>query len=43
MAKYSFEFKKEMVLEYLAGKEGYKSLAHKYGIAAASNIRKWVS
>ena len=43
MAKYSFEFKKEVVLEYLAGKEGYKNLAHKYGIASASNIRKWVS
>ncbi len=43
MAKYSFEFKKKIVLEYLAGKGGYKYLAHKYGIAAESSIQKWVS
>ena len=43
MAKYSFEFKKKVVLEYLAGKEGYKNLANKYRIPAKNNIEKWVS
>ena len=43
MAKYSFEFKKKVVLEYLTGKEGYKNLANKYRIPAKNNIEKWVS
>ncbi|MFU2360295.1 MAG: transposase, partial [Phascolarctobacterium sp.] len=31
MAKYSFELKKKIVLEYLNEKVGYKTLAKKYG------------
>ena len=43
MAKYSFEFKKKIVLEYLAGKGGYKYLADKYGVPAESDVRKWIN
>ena len=32
MAKYSFEFKKEIVVAYLSGKGGFGSLAKDYGI-----------
>lgn len=31
MAKYSFEFKKKVVLEYLDGKVGTEYLSKKYG------------
>ena len=41
MAKYSFEYKKKIVLEYLQGKGGYKELASKYSIDF-TNIRHWV-
>lgn len=41
MAKYSFEFKKKLVLEYLQGKGSYKELASKYSIDF-TNIRHWV-
>ena len=43
MAKYTFEFKKKVVLEYLQGKGGSKHLAQKYGIASPWNIIKWVN
>jgi transposase len=43
MAKYSFEFKKKIVMEYINGKGGTPFLAKKYGIPSESNIRKWVS
>ena len=36
MAKYSFEFKKKIVDEYLAGKGGSRYLAHKYNLATMS-------
>ena len=42
MAKYSYEFKKKVVMEYLNGEGGKKFLAKKYGIPAESNIKKWV-
>lgn len=44
MAKYSFEFKKKIVQEYLAGKEGYKYLAKKYNIGnrGSEQIHRWV-
>lgn len=32
MSKYSYEFKKKIVLEYLAGEGGPVTLARKYGI-----------
>ncbi|MEG1867505.1 MAG: transposase [Clostridiales bacterium] len=31
MAKYSYEFKKEVIKAYLRGEGGYKYLANKYG------------
>jgi transposase-like protein len=42
MAKYSYEFKKKVVDAYFNGEGGYKFLAETYGIAASSNIKKWV-
>ena len=42
MAKYSFEFKKKVVEEYLNGKGGYRDLAKKYNVASRSNVTKWV-
>ena len=42
MAKYSYEFKKKVVDAYLNGEGGYSHLAETYGIAAWSNIKKWV-
>ena len=42
MAKYSYEFKKKVVSAYLNGEGGYKYLANCYGIAAWTNIKKWV-
>ena len=41
MAKYSFEYKKKVVLEYLQGKGSYNELASKYSIDF-TNIRHWV-
>ena len=42
MAKYSYEFKKQVVEAYLSGEGGYKYLAKRYGVPAWSNIKKWV-
>ena len=42
MEKYSYEFKKRVVDAYLNGEGGYIYLAETYGIAAWSNIKKWV-
>ena len=42
MSKYSFEFKKKVVLAYLNGEGGYVFLSKKYGIPSQSNIEKWV-
>lgn len=42
MAKYSFEFKKKIVDDYLAGKGGYMYLADKYNVPAKSNVEKWI-
>lgn len=43
MAKHSFEFKKEVVLEYLSGKGGYHYLSQKYGLGSTTQLRKWIS
>ena len=40
MAKYSFEFKMQVVNDYLNGNGGYRYLAQKYGISQDSTIRK---
>ena len=42
MAKYSFKFKKKVVLSYLNGEGGYKYLSKTYGVPAKSNIKQWV-
>ena len=42
MAKYSYEFKKQVVDAYLSGEGGYKYLAKRYGVPSWSNIKKWV-
>ena len=42
MAKYSFEFKKKIVMEYLAGKGGYVYLANKYDVPADTNVKQWI-
>ena len=43
MAKYSFEFKKKVVLEYLDGKGGTPYLSRKYGLGSNSQLRKWIN
>ena len=42
MAKYSFEFKKKIVQEYLNGEGGYMYLAKKYQIGGHYQLEKWV-
>ena len=42
MAKYSFEFKKKVVLSYLNGEGGYKYLSKTYGVPAKKSIKQWV-
>ena len=43
MAKYSYEFKKKVVQEYLDGKGGYGSLAKKHNIPDESQLRIWIN
>lgn len=43
MAKYSFEFKKKVVLAYLNGEGGYSSLAKKYKMPDDSQVLRWVN
>ena len=43
MAKYNFEFKKKVVMEYLEGKVGWDFLTVKYGLGTNSQLRRWVS
>lgn len=43
MAKYSLEFKLQVVTDYQAGKGSYKILAEKYNIPDIKSIREWVS
>ena len=42
MAKYIYEFKMNVVQEYLNGNGGFTYLSQKYSIPAKSNIKKWV-
>ncbi len=42
MAKYSFEFKRMIVMEYLSGQGGWEYLEKKHGVPQSS-IRKWVA
>ena len=43
MSKYSFEFKKKVVLEYLAGEGGYTYLTQKYKIGCHAQLQRWVA
>ena len=43
MSKYSFEFKKKVVLEYLAGEGGYSYLTQKYKIGCRAQLQRWVA
>lgn len=43
MAKYSYEFKKQIVDEYLAGNGGYRFLTKKYGLKSKGQIEGWVA
>lgn len=43
MAKYSYQFKKEVVNAYLNGEGGHKYLAEKYSITGKSMVRKWIN
>ncbi|MDO4518245.1 MAG: transposase, partial [Bacillota bacterium] len=43
MSKYSYEFKKKVVEEYLQGKGGYKYLAKKHHVSSYSCIKRWVN
>ncbi|MCH4828168.1 helix-turn-helix domain-containing protein, partial [Planococcus halocryophilus] len=42
MAKYSEEFKLQLVKEYVDGTLGYKLLARKYGLPSTTPIKRWV-
>ena len=42
MAKYSYEFKKQVVNDYLSGKGGHKYLASEYGVKSTRDIAKWI-
>ncbi len=43
MAKYSFEFKKKIVKEYLEGNTGTPHLSKKYGLGSKTQLRQWVN
>lgn len=43
MAKYSFEFKKQVVIEYLEGCGGYDYLSAKYELGSSTQLRTWIS
>ena len=43
MAKYSFEFKKKVVLEYLDGKGGVLYFSKIYGLASDLKLCKWTN
>ena len=43
MAKYSYEFKKKAVIEYLEGCGGYDFLSAKYGLGSKTQLQIWVS
>lgn len=43
MAKYSYEFKKKIVLEYLNTPEGYDSISCKYRLSSSYQLSNWVA
>lgn len=42
MAKYSFQFKKQVIDAYLRGEGGYTYLAEKYGVTNRRQVLNWV-
>ena len=42
MAKYSYEFKKQVINEYLSGKGSYSYLAKIHGMPDKTPIQNWV-
>ena len=42
MSKYSFDFKKKVVMEYLNGEGGWNYLTKKYSLGTNSQLRRWV-
>lgn len=42
MAKYSFQFKKQVIDAYLQGEGGYTYLAGKYGVTNRRQVLNWV-
>jgi len=43
MAKYSYEFKKQLVSEYLDNQGSYASISQKYGMSSSSQLKTWVA
>ncbi|MGN1051092.1 MAG: transposase, partial [Acutalibacteraceae bacterium] len=43
MAKYSYEFKQNVVQAYLNGEGSYDYLAKKYNIPSCNPIKEWVA
>lgn len=42
IAKYSYEFKKKIIPEYINGNGGYNYLANKHGVPSDTTVKKWV-
>lgn len=42
MPKYTFEFKKKIVFEYLYGKIASTTLEKKYNIKSQNQVRQWI-
>lgn len=43
MAKHSYEFKKQLVSEYLDNQGSYASISQKHGMSDSCQLRKWVA
>lgn len=43
MAKYTFEFKKQIVMDYINGEGGTQFLAKKHGIPNHAQIQRWIA
>ena len=43
MVNHSYEFKKELVLEYLNNMGSYDSIAHKFGMVSSCQLKRWVA
>ncbi len=43
MAKYSYEFKKQLVSEYLDNQGSYASISQKHGLSSSCQLKTWVA